>query len=281
MSTSDLIEDAAKSAAQQFRLAHQYCGTCRSYHAMWGYVQLGGLRNKGVDLDRERLEPLISHHAPPASRILIAGAADAASLALARSAIRGTTAHIVVADRCETPLAVCRTYADAHEFALTTLRVDIAHSRPEGSYDLVLAHLVLMFVPHERRVGFLRNLGRSLSEGGRLLLVHRSRRRPRDVDPESEMRRFAERVLAGLSERGIQLPDSEGRVRQDLEEYCAARRQRDEDPIGLERVVEYLNDAGFHISDCVDYQRPMELVADNASGSHSAQTRVFVAAFQG
>jgi hypothetical protein len=273
----DLIEDAAVAAARQFQLAQQHCGDCRAYHAMWSYVQLAGLRNKGLALDRKWLEPLIARHAPPKSRIMIAGAADAASLALTRSATGGNMAEIAVADRCETPLAVCRAYALEHQFALTALQVDIAESRPVGNYDCVFAHLVLMFVPAARRVGFLRNLGLCLGERGRLLLVHRRREGKRAPNRESEKRLFAERVLSGLSERGIPLPSDAASVQQDLEDYCTALHKRRNDPIGFEDVAEYLAASGFRISECVDYRRPTPLVADDASKSQGTQTRIFVA----
>lgn len=273
---SDVIADA--SAAEQFRLAQKHCGNCRSYHAMWGYVQLAGLRNRGVELDGEMLKPVIASHTLTGSRILIAGAADAASLAMTKCAT--SSSHLTVADRCETPLAVCREYARTHEFSVTTLQLDIAETQPEGVYDLVLAHLVLMFIPGKLRVRFLRNLGSSLDKRGRLLLVHRSRNRKRGHDLESETRLFAERVIAGLLERGIQLPSDESCIRQQLIEYCAARSGRDNDPIRFEDVAEQLIAAGFSILECIEYLRPTPIIADNATKSPSVKTCVFVASLQ-
>ena len=270
-------EDRGALAEYQYRVAQQRCGNCLPYHAMWGYVQLAGFRRNSLVQQSENLETLIGEHASSRARILIAGAADATSLALTAQATKDGGTRITVADHCETPLDVCRAFAKAHGIAASTVKVDLAEVPAGGAYNLVFAHVVLMFIAKEQRVGFLRNLRSSLAEGGRLLLIHKLRYRKADGAREHKARLFAQRVIDALSERGIGLPDEEVRFRQGLEKYCLARDARDENPIGFEEVEADLAAAGFKIARRIDHRRAPVACDDDAPPAAIISTRIFIA----
>src|SRR5262249_9165824 len=146
-------------------------------------------------------------------------------------------------------------------------------------FDLVFAHMTLLFVAKDQRVPFLRNIGLALGERGRLLLFHQLRYRKPEHDPDSEARLFAARVASALAERGVTLPDDKARFEEDLRGYGLARRARDDNVITFEEVEADLARAGLRIAEVIDHSRPRAPSKEAAAPVIS--TRAYVAAFGG
>src|SRR5215467_4124293 len=108
---ADLREDLFQLAEHGFHTAARFCKSCYHYHALWGYERLAGIKSNGFETERDLLEPLLNSELPERGRVLIAGAADAGLLAFTAQTMHNRVGAITVADRCPTPLEVCRRYA--------------------------------------------------------------------------------------------------------------------------------------------------------------------------
>lgn len=173
-----------------------YCTDCLDYHLVRPY-QLASGWPLGPERDKVVFGPMLHRLTPSNGRILIAGSADAGLLAFALDADGDLNPTIIVADRCEAPLAVCRRYAAKRGASIETVTADLVMSPPPGPFDVIVAHLILRFIPPKLRVEFLRGLAEQLRPGGTLILAHLG---GRDQGASRVMR---ERILAGLAARGI------------------------------------------------------------------------------
>lgn len=112
-------------------------------------------------------------------RVLIPGAADSGMLQCLLSVYRsaGVPARIRVLDRCETPLLVCRSFADCCRVTIETLRCDLLApdmpSQPDPGFDLACTHSLLAFFPPAQRRTGIEACGRWLRTGGRLVSTAR------------------------------------------------------------------------------------------------------------
>jgi hypothetical protein len=89
-----------------------------------------------------------------ATRVLISGTAEYAMLAILLHAYRveGVQPRVTVTDICETPLAICRWYADRHDVAIQTQSCDILNERVDDEFDLIVTHAFLgWFCDADRR----------------------------------------------------------------------------------------------------------------------------------
>ena len=116
-------------------------------------LRLAQTRKDYFEAGRETLQRLVREHCPSGGNALIAGAADSRLFGLVAQTVAGLPSAITVVDRCQTPLLVCRRYAERHGLAVATIEADIAQALPGGSYDMALAHLTLMFVPVAAQAG--------------------------------------------------------------------------------------------------------------------------------
>jgi SAM-dependent methyltransferase len=273
-------EELLAQAEYQFAMAEEHCADCRHYHALYGYLRLAK-PNDYFEAGRETLQRLVREHCPSGGRVLIAGAADSRLFGLVAQTVAGFPSAITVADRCRTPLLVCRRYAERHGLAVATIEADIAQALPGGPYDMALAHLTLMFVPVAAQAAFLRNLGQSLVKGGRLILVHWLRPDKPPTDQTMEARRYATRVLAALAARGVSLPEDQARFRCRIEGEYAVRRARDDNRIAFETVEAHLKAAAFRIRERIDARPVRTALATDPTKAAAIDARTFIASHEG
>jgi SAM-dependent methyltransferase len=220
--SANFQEDLLALSEYEFCIAETHCRGCADYHALFGYGRLAGLHD-GINLDEDILAPLLARIAPN-SKLLIACAADAGLLALTARATAKQKAAITVADRCATPLAVCDRFAQTQNLPIQTIQNDFSQTVLSGTYDLVLAHNVLLFVPETLQVKFLRNIAQSLGSSGTLVLVSRGAA-ARPGGARSSSFRTHNKMFVKLVERAIPLPESEQRLRDRLKRLDDGRRQ--------------------------------------------------------
>jgi SAM-dependent methyltransferase len=273
-----LPEELLARAEYQFRVAGNHCLDCHPYHALYGYIRLVQGKNGYFETGRDTLQRLVREHCPSGGRALIAGAADFQLFALVAETTSGLAPTITVADRCRTPLLVCRHYAES------TRRHSgdgYTQAPPGGPYDMALAHLTLMFVPVAVQAAFLRNLGRSLVKGGKLILVHWLRPDKPPSDHTAEARRLVTRVLAALAARGVSLPEEEAQFRRRIEGEYAVRRARDDNRVPFETVEAHLTAAGFSIDERIDSRQTRTTIANDPAKTAAIDARIFIASYKG
>src|SRR5690606_9696782 len=112
------------------------------------------------------LRPLIA--AGEVRRVLVAGAADYGLLAVVFDAFRreGVEPQVTVADRCATPLRLCRWYAERFGVPVRTVQRDIAALHDGSVHDAICAHSLLSCVPVGRHANIAASWYGALRPGG-------------------------------------------------------------------------------------------------------------------
>jgi SAM-dependent methyltransferase len=273
---TDLSENPAELAEHGFRVAQSLCSGCRNYHALWGYERLARVKSNGFETERDILEPLLRRHARQGSHVLIAGAADAGLFAMMAQATRTAMPDITIADRCGTPLSVCRRYAEMHRLAVRTVTTDLTAAPLAATHDLAFAHNVLMLMPLGLHASFLSNIRRSLAPDGIFILVNRVRVRSANTSrlPPTH---YATRILEALASRGVALPESEADFRRRLEQYAEEQHSWSDAIVGLEHVETSLAEAGLRIAERIDHFRRTTIPDRDGGQAIPMPTHIFVA----
>jgi SAM-dependent methyltransferase len=272
--SSDFIEDLTTLAPYGFEVAQESCVDCREYHSLWGFERLSGVKNNGFKTEGDLLNPLL-RALPHKGKVLIAGAADAGLLAFVVQSIHDLQPRITVADRCGTPLAVCKRYADQCGLSIDTELVDLNKTALAAQYDLIFAHNVLLVQTPELHGVFLSNVGKSLSAGGRFVLVNRVRPE-RTGDSRLPPSNYATRVLDALMDKRTVLPDNESAFRSRLEALAERRIKWWQEPIDLDHVERALAVAHLHIIRRIDHERRRIISESEATRSIPITTHIFV-----
>lgn len=199
-------ENLAEQAYRAYTLAQECCPKgsdgCKDFHILYPYLRTAGLVG-GVEADRAQLVPVLAALAENGvRRWLVPGAADSGILATIAQAVgalkqntdgeRARKEHqFTLLDICPTPLALNREYADTHALHLETLCRDLgAVDFAPASYDAIVGHMVLTFLPPERQLATLQAMARWLHpDRGRLVLIMRFG----EQEPTAEM---ADRLIA-------------------------------------------------------------------------------------
>lgn len=183
---------------------------CAWYHGPWqDFRRLGLVVSARINGDFF-VETLRELARAGARRVLVSGCADQATLAHVLFAWRaaGAVPDVNVVDLCETPLAVCRAYAEREGVAIATHRSDILAFAPDRRFDVVCTHSFLTRLPMPRRPELLRKWRSFLVPEG--VVVTAQRVRPSRSEqlvrhsPE-EAREFAARALALARARAPEL----------------------------------------------------------------------------
>ncbi len=182
-----LAEPLAQLADFTFEQAAQLCDPahdCCRYHRAWSMIRfllLDGALPEGADLLSEGLAEL---QREGRVRVLLSGAADTglAALVLAVAAKIGQEVELVLAERCATPIAQNRRFAEALGIGIELHQGDIS-ALDCAPVDVVIAHNFLTFLPPDARPGVVATWARVLRPGGLLLMRQRFAGQNRKADP--------------------------------------------------------------------------------------------------
>jgi len=189
-------------AAEDYAYAVAHCAGCADYHATRPYLVLSGER-MGAARDKEQFGALAASLLPASGELLIAGAADAGLLEFALDALGPRLRQVHVADLCPSPLHACERLAKRRGAPLTTFVRDLTAASPFGSYDMIIAHLILHFMSPAGRQSYLRLLRQMLKPGGVLIVATAGKR----LGPRGQGDN-AQPILDALAERRVPLPAS-------------------------------------------------------------------------
>jgi SAM-dependent methyltransferase len=238
-------EDLQQLAAEACDVARRLCGSCKNFHLLWPYLRLA--KASGGDVDephfRNALNRLLSGRS---QKVLIAGAADTGVLAVVARAA-SSSPGIVVLDRCETPLELCRRFAHRWSLPVKTLHLDLMALDIGPTFDVVVAHSLLQFIPADHRVAVLSNLRRSLRPDGRLLIVFRTSSRIEGNILQQYRETYSKSLIERLEEMNVPLPERREYFRRRVDDYSEERRTREGAHQNRADVEQLIEAAGFSI----------------------------------
>lgn len=238
-------EDLQQLAAEACDVARRLCSSCKNFHLLWPYLRLA--KASGGDVDephfRNALNRLLSGRS---QKVLIAGAADTGLLAVVARAA-SSSPGIVVLDRCETPLELCRRFAHRWSLPVETLHLDLMALDIGPIFDVVVAHSLLQFIPADHRVAVLSNLRRSLRPDGRLLIVFRTSSRIEGSLLQKYRETYSKSLIERLEEMNIPLPERREDFRRRVDDYSEERRTREGAHQNRTDVEQLIEAAGFSI----------------------------------
>ena len=239
-------EDLPRIAAEGFQLAGRLCRGCGQLHALWPYIRLARATSAGLEDASLRLQSVLTGLVAAGRRdVLVAGSADTGLLALVARAGAGQPLDIVVLDRCETPLELCRRLAQRWSLPIATLHEDLDDLDRPGHFDIVLVYGTLHFLAPDRRADVLARMRRSLRPNGRLVLrVNASRRIEGDLTEEGRDG-YADWVPEELSRIGMPLPEPLEAFRERLRLHAMSREHREGAFGAPEEIQALLAQAGF------------------------------------
>jgi hypothetical protein len=173
-------DDPAENARICLEIAPRHCSSCDDFHlsAIMRRSTLPGDR-RVADADEFGAAVTLAlrklRRERNVLRVLIAGSTDTGlyvgllNAALAAGALPGRHLSVVLVDRCETPLEICRRFAARNGLVLDTVRSDLFDFSPDRPVDLVIMHGVLTIFPAGRRAAFMRHAREWLAPGGLLI----------------------------------------------------------------------------------------------------------------
>jgi SAM-dependent methyltransferase len=178
-------EPLGESAPLAHQLAQTHCRPvpltgedCAWYHGFWQHLRLMGLTKTSggqAPFLVEKLRGLARARESP--RVLVSGSADYSMPAHALWAYgaEGAALRLAVVDRCETPLVLCRWYAERHAATVATHRTDILDYEAPEPVDVVFTNSFLGSFDPASRPRLVAAWRRILRPGGTLLFTNRLR----------------------------------------------------------------------------------------------------------
>lgn len=254
-------ERLADLAAQAYQLSDRLCESCRDLHALWPYIRLSrsstGIEGQGSPVANV-LRRLISGGRRD---VLIAGAADTGLLALVARAAAGQSVNIVVLDICETPLELCRRFAQQWSIPIKTLRRDLREFDDRRQFDVVLVHGTLHFIDEKGRLTAATRIRDSLRLEGRMVLLFNTSKALAPVPHDDIHAEYALAVLSELRSRGIPLPDAEAVMHGRLVDHSRRRQMREGAFVEAADAERLLESAGFKTISCEQIDVPFSAKA--------------------
>ena len=257
-----LIAQAAHALAAG---KHLHCGSdCAGYHRGWMLLQHLGLIS-GLSSERGFIVEAIRGLARqrPLRAVLIAGCADFGLLSVLHEALGDATqqVRVIVRDRCETPLALCRSYAQAMGFEIHTERQDLVSAPANGAHDLVLMHSLLSFCAPAERGDLLARLASQLGKAGTLLAYQSIRPAPAATPLAYDDDEVSSMVMRAVLEGDPEIDAAQ--ITRFVQAFCQAKKTMSVPSIAS--VVADAETRGLMLLAC-------RLLFDSASSSHRAAT---------
>ena len=251
-------EPLLESAPIASRLAQAHCrvlaatgADCAWYHGFWQYLRLMDLAKTSGGQAAFLVEHLQAlARAGQSPRVLVSGSADYSMPAHAMWAYRSQAAplQLAVVDRCETPLALTRWYAERQDTTVATSCADILDHEVAGPVDVVFTNSFFGSFAPDSRPRLVAAWRRFLRPGGTLLLTNRLRP---GAGPDAlgftpeQARAFADTARDEAQKRhdviGLDPTDAARRARAYAEHYRTHRMR------SAEEIADLLKNGGFAV----------------------------------
>ena len=246
----EIDEHLHQMAVDAYALATRRCGVCVNMHALWPYLRIARI-GSGVEGGGSILTATISEICAIGPKdVLIAGAADTGILNLVAKARGGRVANFVVIDLCDTPLGLCRKFAQRCNLLLKTEVRDVADIRFRARFDLIIAHSLLQFIPKQDRLKVFSRFAWALKPGGKFVQIFNTSRRIQPTIAADYRRHYPNWVMRELEAKGVPLPTTREAFCARLVSYAMERENREGVVESEGEVLDAMRSAGFSTISC-------------------------------
>ncbi len=181
-----IYEPLSESADINYKTAINHCnngimstGDCRWYHSVWQYLRIidkVSCPEWHASFYEKCFSKLIKNNSHP--KILISGTADYSLLAYFYHSlsISKKNADIFVLDTCQTPLKMCKWYADKQGFNINVIHNNVLNlSSLDNKYDMICSDAFLTRFSKEDANKVVKNWYDVLNENGMIITTVRIR----------------------------------------------------------------------------------------------------------
>ncbi len=225
-SNADLwTEDLAWQAVRGQALGRQFCTCDDHYHLFWAALRAAGFvgsMSKEEGALAEVLSPLITNQ----SRILIAAAADPASLCTVMRIAGTRTPHVAVLDKCAAPLKLIDEMCAHKGVSAQTIHSDVLETQEYGKWDIILMHYVTGFIAPESRPRFYAQLASLLSPNGIIVCTYKKTPPAKSADSDTIETAWRESTRKALENSPTALNWEAGELDEKLALAAAGRTAR-------------------------------------------------------
>lgn len=218
-------EDLAWQAVRGQALGRQFCTCDDHYHLFWSALRAAGFvgsMKKEEGALAEVLSPLITNQ----SRILIAAAADPASLCTVMRIAGTRTPHVAVLDKCAAPLKLIDEMCARKNVPSHTIHSDVLETQEYGKWDIILMHYVTGFIMPESRARFYAQLAALLSPNGIIVCTYKKTPPAKSDDSKTIETAWRESTRKALENSPVALTWEAGELDEKLARQAAERTRR-------------------------------------------------------
>lgn len=287
--TGDLVQDASRRLPDVAGLDAELreglegmanglrlCRCASRYHTVWAALRAAG-EGRGLQSEAPVLDPLLQPLLRAGQHVLIAGAADAKSLAVLHALANGQSVRFSLADSCPAPLRRASDCASQHGIALRTVATDLAELVTDDPWHLVFVHYTLSFADGERRCRILQALARGLAPGGSVVCAAKFDAAGADDAPVDAARRWLARMHPVFSARLSGQPQAWAQLEPLLAGYAQEWAQRKASQPSQSQLEDDFARAGLVIRERLETPRGVAARPASSLAKHEQYSRILVA----
>ena len=221
---------------------------CSWYHSVWQYLRLFNVSSSPTWHDKfYRKELLNTLKNKQEANILISGTADYSMLAYVIYAIEKSNVkkpHIYVLDTCNTPLYLCKWYADYKNVLITTINEDILKYNNNNFFDIICTDAFLTRFSKDMVSKVISKWSTLLKKNGKIITTIRAHCNNESKITNEEIKAYSDKVklLAEKNKEYIKLKPIE--IAKLAENYA---RKMKSNNIGNERdIINFFNSFNIH-----------------------------------
>ncbi len=257
----------------------RHCRCPNGYHSVWGLLRAVGAR-RGLQIEAPVLCALMQTMLGAGSRVLIAGAADTASLQLLGGLASGRGARFMVADACPAPLRQAERVATTLGLDVQTVASDLADlpaPPPGAGWDLVFMHYTLGFSDADKRRRVLAALARGLAPAGRVVCAAKFSAEPAAADAAAAAQRWLQGMAPRLQAALADHPQAWAAAQAPLAAYAQERAQRRVRQPDLAELESDFTASGLQVTERLPLPQRQRADPDRAGPAQEDDIKVLVA----
>lgn len=252
------------------------CRCASGYHTVWAALRAIG-EGRGLQSEAPVLDPLLRPLLAGGTHVLIAGAADAKSLAVLHAIANTRSVRFSLADSCPAPLQRAREFAAQRQIALRTIQTDLAELVADDPWDLVFVHYTLSFADAPRRRRILLALAHGLAPSGVVVCSAKFDASGGDDPPVEAAARWLQHMPAVLAKRLAGQPHAWAGIEPLLAGYAHEWALRKASQPSQSVLEDEFTAAGLLIRERLQTARSQSPKPATSTANHRQYSRILVA----